>query len=120
VLALAALTLTTQLAIGVHEVAAQHVRCEHGELVDLAVASATPSLGLPSDAPILRAANGASTGHEHCALAAAPQGGLSLHHALASAGLPHHGLARAPRTEDPRARAIPLLALAPKGSPPPL
>jgi hypothetical protein len=120
VLALAALTLTTQVAIGVHEAAAQHVRCEHGELVDLAVAAATPSTGLASDTPVLIAANDASSGHEHCALASAPQGGLSFHHALASVGLPHRCLARAPGTEGPRARAIPLLALAPKGSPPTL
>jgi hypothetical protein len=110
-----------------HLLLVQHRTCEHGELVEVAVAKAAPAAGTSvtsvssatgrSDQPQIEQSRADGAGHDHC-------DALAVRHRLPDLG-PSIGpatllLITPVATESDRAetRPVALLALAPKSSPP--
>jgi hypothetical protein len=117
---LAALALLGQLAGFAHLGAVDHVTCEHGELVDLD-RHATPAVAAHHDHESAFHADSAAQGreHEHCFVSAMRRERAAVAaHATAPRLLTcdRPRAASAPRCDV--AAPIPLLALAPKSSPP--
>jgi hypothetical protein len=122
VLALATVTLTTHVATAVHGAVAQHAYCEHGQLIDVEHDGGISKQPASSESPVrgasLRALVAPPGNHDHCALAAAPHGRTAFDHAAALVTPLDLRQQQPLRAADPLTHSIPLLALAPKGSPP--
>ncbi|HEX4459203.1 MAG TPA: hypothetical protein VIA18_14595 [Polyangia bacterium] len=120
--ALACLTLVGNVASFAHLVLVEHVSCEHGELVDLghraAPLAARITLGR-TGAAVDSAPTSALHGHDHCLLAPTQRERLACHLAPASFALDLRPRPiRCQREVACVAPAIPILAFAPKSSPP--
>ncbi len=120
--ALALVAFAGQLAGFAHLVAVEHVRCEHGELVEVSRRQLPSSAGAVARSTVDSvgsASDVATHGHEHCLLGPTRRDHLALHAYHASAA------GRAPELRcdlGPAACAvappIPIIVLAPKNSPP--
>jgi hypothetical protein len=108
--------LLLQGPVLLHLLLVPHATCEHGELVEVApqrrVAEARET---PSSQPELKA--GRSGGHEHCDALAVRHRVSEVAPAIAGPSLLWIEPIASPG-ERPEMRAVPLLSLAPKGSPP--
>jgi hypothetical protein len=116
---LAALALFGQLASFVHLVAVDHVRCEHGELVD--VANRAPTVASHRDRVNSFHASTASgtREHEHCLLSPMRRDRATVaQRALQCSLLPSASGAVCATLGTAVPVPIPLLLLAPKSSPP--
>jgi hypothetical protein len=120
--ALACLSLVSNVASFTHLVLVQHVSCEHGELVDLGHRAAPPATRLTlgrRGAAIDSTSTSELHGHDHCLLAPTQRERLACHLAPASFALDLRPRPIRCRREVARvAPAIPILAFAPKSSPP--
>lgn len=118
-IALAALALFGQIGSFAHLAAVDHVRCEHGELVDLVRRG--PTLGAHRDADTsFHASNAAQAReHEHCLLSP-----MRRDHATVAERASHSSIIPCERSRSIATLAnaipapIPLILLAPKSSPP--
>lgn len=118
-ISLAALALFGQLASFAHLLAVDHVRCEHGELVDLA--HHTPTVAAHRDADKSFHASSASETpeHEHCLLSP-----MRRDRAVVAQRTSQSSIVACDRDRATAALAsfvpapIPLILLAPKSSPP--
>jgi hypothetical protein len=108
--------LLLQGPVLLHLLLVQHTTCEHGELVEVAPQSRVAVvLEPPSDRPQIKA--GQRSGHEHCDALALRHRVPDVAPAIACASLqwiePIVACGERAGTQ-----AVPLLSLAPKGSPP--
>jgi hypothetical protein len=102
-----------------HLLLVPHATCEHGDLVEAVAPSShtTAAVEARADEQQVERADAQRDGHEHC-------DALAVRHRLPEVG-PHVACASLvwiapsePFGEHREARPVPLLALAPKGSPP--
>lgn len=117
-IALAALALFGQLASFAHLVAVDHVRCEHGELVDVGRhSSATASHHDSGEA--FHAAASEAREHEHCLLSPMRRDRAAIaQRAAHSIAFASDGRSPLATTGTDAGAPIPLILLAPKSSPP--
>ncbi len=114
--------LIAQGPILLHLLLVQHVTCEHGELVEVRRAHvssrhAVHRIAKPSDASTLTEGSADRPGHEHCDVVAMRHGLPEVAPPVAAASLVWVALATIDG-ERAEQRAVPILSLAPKGSPP--